>query len=81
MLVNFIEYSNKLNYLFYSIKYAIRIECFFFNSTFLGDGKLGGIVKPNDGNCHLDTNTPATYTHSTEQDYPSVSQVQILIKL
>ena len=46
----------------------------------LGDGKLGGIVKPNDGNCHLDRNTPATYTHSTEQDYPSVSQVQIPTK-
>jgi hypothetical protein len=29
----------------------------------------------------LDRNTPATYTHSTEQDYPSVSQVQILTKL
>ena len=42
---------------------------------FVGDGKLGGIVKPNDGLCHLDRNTPATYTHSTEQDYPSVSQV------
>ena len=41
-----------------------------------GDGKLGGIVKPNDGLCHLDRNMPATYTHSTEQDYPSVSQVQ-----
>ena len=40
-----------------------------------GDGKLGGIVKPNDGLCHLDRNSPATYTHSTEQDYPSVSQV------
>ena len=40
-----------------------------------GDGKLGGIVKPNDGLCHLDNNSPATYTHSTEQDYPSVSQV------
>ena len=43
--------------------------------VFVGDGKLGGIVKPNDGLCHLDRNTPATYTHSTEQDYPSVSQV------
>ena len=45
---------------------------------FIGDGKLGGIVKPNDGLCHLDRNTPATYTHSTEQDYPSVSQVFFL---
>ena len=44
-----------------------------------GDGKLGGIVKPNDGLCHLDRNSPATYTHSTEQDYPSVSQVLLYI--
>ena len=44
-------------------------------SILVGDGKLGGIVKPNDGLCHLDRNSPATYTHSTEQDYPSVSQV------
>ena len=47
----------------------------------LGDGKLGGIVKPNDGLCHLDRNTPATYTHSTELDYPSVSQVYFWINL
>ena len=60
---------------------AVKTEWHAFNLIFLGDGKLGGIVKPNDGLCHLDRNTPATYTHSTEQDYPSVSQVQILIKL
>merc|ERR1719411_1632184 len=47
---------------------------------YAGDGKLGGIVKPNDGLCHLDRNSPATYTHSTEQDYPSVSQINHKVK-
>lgn len=36
--------------------------------------QLGGIVKPNDGYCHLSND--GTYTHSTLQDYPSISQVQ-----
>ncbi|KAJ8314106.1 hypothetical protein KUTeg_008667 [Tegillarca granosa] len=45
---------------------------------FAGDGKLGGIVKPNDGICHLD-NT-GIYTQSTHQDYPSVSQIAAKIK-
>jgi protocadherin alpha len=35
--------------------------------------QLGGIVKPNDGECHLDES--GTYTESTTQDYPSISQV------
>ena len=39
---------------------------------FAGDGKLGGIIKPNDGNCHLSSNI---YTESTKQDYPSISQI------
>lgn len=34
---------------------------------------MGGIVKPNDGECHLDSS--GTYTESTSQDYPSISQV------
>merc|ERR1719334_636273 len=45
---------------------------------YAGDGKLGGIVKPNDGNCHLDSK--GTYTESTEQDYPSVSQINHKVK-
>lgn len=45
---------------------------------FAGDGKLAGIVKPNDGNCHLD-NT-GLYTESLSQDYPSVSQIRNLIR-
>lgn len=38
-----------------------------------GDGKLGGIIEPNDGKCHLDKD--GIYTHSTLQDYPSVLQL------
>ena len=45
---------------------------------YAGDGKLGGIVKPNDGKCHLDYK--GTYTQSTEQDYPSVSQINHKVK-
>ncbi|RZF32492.1 hypothetical protein LSTR_LSTR015395 [Laodelphax striatellus] len=37
-----------------------------------GDGKLGGIVKPNDGQCHLEN---GIYTHASVLDYPSVSHV------
>ncbi|KAI1307715.1 Integrin beta-PS [Halotydeus destructor] len=40
---------------------------------YAGDGKLGGIVKPNDGKCHLDGT--GEYTESTTQDYPSISQI------
>lgn len=35
--------------------------------------QLGGIVKPNDGECHLDER--GLYTESIYQDYPSISQV------
>ncbi|XP_043285447.1 integrin beta-PS-like [Venturia canescens] len=38
-----------------------------------GDGKLAGIVEPNDGLCHLDKN--GFYSHSLLQDYPSISQI------
>jgi len=40
---------------------------------YAGDGKLGGIVKPNDGNCYL--NTEGEYYKSEELDYPSISQL------
>ncbi|GIX73578.1 integrin beta-PS [Caerostris extrusa] len=40
---------------------------------YAGDGKLGGIVKPNDGSCHLDDE--GYYTESIYQDYPSLSQI------
>lgn len=44
---------------------------------YAGDGKLGGIVKPNDGCCHLEN---GLYTHSTKQDYPSISQINLKVK-
>ncbi|KAL3831699.1 hypothetical protein ACJMK2_023420 [Sinanodonta woodiana] len=43
-----------------------------------GDGKLGGIVKPNDGYCHL---SPAgKYTEAENQDYPSISQIAMKVR-
>ncbi|XP_022079781.1 integrin beta-1-B-like [Acanthaster planci] len=40
---------------------------------YAGDGKLGGIVTPNDGNCYLSTS--GEYTKSTILDYPSIGQL------
>ncbi|XP_045140566.1 integrin beta-2 [Echinops telfairi] len=37
-----------------------------------GDGKLGAILTPNDGHCHLEDNL---YKRSNEFDYPSVGQL------
>lgn len=42
------------------------------------DGKLGGLVQPNDGKCHL--NETGFYTYSTKQDYPSVGHINYLAK-
>ncbi|XP_048019342.1 integrin beta-1b.1 [Megalobrama amblycephala] len=39
---------------------------------FAGDGKLGGIVRPNDGKCYLKNNM---YTMSHNFDYPTISQL------
>ncbi|XP_054832834.1 integrin beta-2 [Eublepharis macularius] len=39
---------------------------------FAGDGKLGAILTPFDGKCHLEGNM---YTKSNEYDYPSVGQL------
>uniref|UniRef100_T1JNB0 Integrin beta n=1 Tax=Strigamia maritima TaxID=126957 RepID=T1JNB0_STRMM len=54
---------------------ARKIVLFATDSGFhyAGDGKLGGIVIPNDGKCHLDSD--GYYTKSTTQDYPSLSQI------
>ncbi|XP_014600603.1 PREDICTED: integrin beta-PS-like [Polistes canadensis] len=38
-----------------------------------GDGKLAGIVEPNDCQCHLDEQ--GYYSHSLLQDYPSIAQI------
>lgn len=45
---------------------------------YVGDGKLGGIVKPNDELCHLDET--GLYTHSSDLDYPSISQINSKVK-
>ncbi|XP_016298757.1 integrin beta-1-like isoform X2 [Sinocyclocheilus anshuiensis] len=39
---------------------------------FAGDGKLGGIVLPNDGKCHLEN---SMYTMSHYYDYPSIAHL------
>ncbi|XP_063223944.1 integrin beta-PS-like [Bacillus rossius redtenbacheri] len=38
-----------------------------------GDGRLAGIVAPNDGLCHLDEH--GAYTASLDTDYPSIPQI------
>lgn len=45
---------------------------------YAGDGKLGGVITPNDGECHLDST--GKYTYSTIQDYPSISQINLKVK-
>ncbi|XP_035688245.1 integrin beta-1-like [Branchiostoma floridae] len=45
---------------------------------YAGDGKLGGIVTPNDGRCHLDDDM--MYTFSNYLDYPSVGHLQRKLK-
>lgn len=59
---------------------ARRLLVFSTDASFhyAGDGKLGGIVKPNDGMCHLDSS--GLYTHSSMQDYPSISQINQKVK-
>ncbi|GAA6227175.1 integrin beta-1-like [Lates japonicus] len=44
---------------------------------FAGDGKLGGIVLPNDGKCHLHENV---YTQANFQDYPSVTHIAEILR-
>lgn len=59
---------------------ARRIVVFVTDATphIAGDGKLGGILAPNDGKCHL--NYKGQYTKSNDMDYPSVSQVRTKLK-
>lgn len=44
---------------------------------YAGDGKLGGVITPNDGMCHMQN---GRYTHSEIQDYPSISQINLKVK-
>lgn len=46
---------------------------------YAGDGKLGGVITPNDGECHLD-DSGLNYTYSTIQDYPSISHINQKVK-
>lgn len=59
---------------------ARRIIVFSTNAGFdhAHESKLGAIVPPNDGYCHLDTN--GIYTTSRIQDYPSISQIDTKIR-
>lgn len=40
--------------------------------------QLGGIIAPNDGECHMNSN--GEYTHSSILDYPSISQINAKVK-
>ncbi|XP_078049137.1 integrin beta-PS [Augochlora pura] len=42
-------------------------------SHIAGDGRLAGIIEPNDCKCHLDEQ--GNYTYSLLQDYPSIAQI------
>lgn len=42
-----------------------------------GDGKLAGILEPNDEQCHMENNL---YTKSIEMDYPSVGQLAMQLE-
>lgn len=44
---------------------------------YAGDGKLAGVIRPNDGKCHVQNHK---YTHSALQDYPSVAQINKVSK-
>lgn len=43
---------------------------------YAGDGRLVGIIRPNDGKCHM---LDHVYTHSKLQDYPSVAQINKVV--
>ncbi|XP_055370761.1 integrin beta-PS-like [Condylostylus longicornis] len=44
---------------------------------YAGDGKLAGLIEPNDGKCHMEGNT---YTQAEVLDYPSVSHINDVVK-
>lgn len=46
-------------------------------SHIAGDGKLGGVIEPNDATCHMENHT---YTHGLIYDYPSVSQINYVAR-
>ncbi|XP_022083289.1 integrin beta-1-like [Acanthaster planci] len=46
---------------------------------FAGDGKLGGVVQPNNGECHLDPVTGYN-TKANEYDYPSIGHLNFRMR-
>jgi integrin beta 1 len=44
---------------------------------YAGDGKLAGIIEPNDGACHLDASR--RYMYGLLQDYPSIGEINYKI--
>nr|CAH0109134.1 unnamed protein product [Daphnia galeata] len=48
-------------------------------SHLAGDGKLGGILVPNDGKCHLDQRG-IDYEFAFKHDYPSLGQISRLVQ-
>lgn len=56
-------------------KQSILVDDIFHIS---GDGKLAGVLEPNDGLCHMENNE---YTHGLKNDYPSVSHINYVAKL
>uniref|UniRef100_T1K854 Integrin beta n=1 Tax=Tetranychus urticae TaxID=32264 RepID=T1K854_TETUR len=43
---------------------------------YAGDGRLAGLIKPNDEECHLDSQN--FYSAGNEQDYPSINQINMV---
>ncbi|XP_057295114.1 integrin beta-1-A-like isoform X2 [Hydractinia symbiolongicarpus] len=66
------------------VRKARRIVVFVTDASphIAGDGKLGGIISPNDGACHLQRIGPVEkkYTQSNQQDYPSISLLKSKLK-
>uniref|UniRef100_A0A0C9PS78 Integrin beta n=1 Tax=Fopius arisanus TaxID=64838 RepID=A0A0C9PS78_9HYME len=52
----------------------LLVFCTDASSHMAGDGRLAGIIEPNDCECHLDSS--GTYSHSLLQDYPSLAQIR-----
>ncbi|KAK6165600.1 hypothetical protein SNE40_022499 [Patella caerulea] len=61
-------------------KQARKLIIYSSDSTFhyAGDGKLAGIVLPNDGECHLDE--MGKNPEELNQDYPSIGQISQKVK-
>lgn len=70
-LIQVISCKNEISWSYPSRKIILFATDSLFH--YAGDGKLGGIVAPNDGLCHL--NKEGYYTETLTQDYPSLSQI------